>query len=181
MAPLAAISDNRSDLETLKFSCASCTSSAGNACPAGRACLRNVRHGPVHFHPFNPQTVTFSSQELLPLPIQRAKFRSKCFHPAHCILFSTGSVINTTVVLFQPSRITGRFQHTTLIGDLYLQILLYFFEFLLVMPLYSVRRRVLNLILQFGDFNIQLAALVFHGPGIGYGVQLLSVFVDARG
>lgn len=49
------------------------------------------------------------------------------------------------------------------------------------MPLYSVRRRVLNLILQFGDFNIELAALVFDGPGIGYGVQLLSVFVDARG
>lgn len=83
-------------------------------------------------------------------------------------------------MLFQPSRITGRFQHTTLIGD-HLQILLYFFEFLLVMPLYSVRRRVLNLILQFGDFNIELAALVFDGPGIGYGVQLLSVFVDARG
>ena len=48
-------------------------------------------------------------------------------------------------------------------------------------PLYSVRRRVLDLVLQFGDFNIELAALVFDGPGVGYGVQLLSVFVDARG
>ena len=117
---------------------------------------------------------------MVPFPIQDAKFCGKRFRSAHCILFSAGSVINTTVVLFQPSRITGCLQHAALIGN-HLQILPYFFKFLLVVPLHSVCGRVLDLVLQFGNFNVELAALVFDVPGVGHRLQLLSVFVDARG